>query len=291
MTEITPAQWRTAVSVPSWVLGSVGTRPPVEVYLNQLWSRRHFILAESRAKVAGDLRRTVLGQAWLIINPVLNGLAFYVIFGLVLGTSRGIENFVGFLLIGVFFFQLTMRSLTGGAGSIRGGQAMIRAFAFPRAALPISVVVREVLNFLPTMVVLVVLLAVLPPAETVTWRVVLVIPAFALQVVFALGCALTAARICHVIPDMQNLISVLARFWLYGSGVFFSIDRFVEHPAIVTVMQINPMYNFLTIYRNSLLYGADSPMWMWLFAVGWSFAALIGGFFYFYAGEEKYGRA
>ncbi|GAA4283367.1 ABC transporter permease [Brevibacterium daeguense] len=291
MTQIDPAQLKTSITVPSWTLGDVGRRTPPDIYFEQLWKRRHFILAESRAKVAGTTRRNLLGYAWLVLNPLLNGLGYYFIFGYLLNTSRGIENFVGYLLIGVFFFQFTMRSVTGGAQSIRSGQSMIKAFSFPRAALPISVVVREVMNFLPTFVVMVVVILLFPPMENITWRVLLIVPCFALQVLFAQGCAFIVARLCHMVPDFVNIIQVGARFWLYASGVFFSIDRFVEQPVLTAIMKINPMYSYLQIVRNSLLYGVDSPIWMWLLGTGWAISFLIFGFLFFYRGEETYGRA
>jgi teichoic acid transport system permease protein len=291
MTQIDPTQLKTAITIPSWTLGDVGRRTPPDIYFEQLWRRRHFILAESRAKVAGKSSRNLLGYAWLVLNPLLNGLGFYFIFGFILNTSRGIENFVGFLLIGVFFFQFTIRTVTGGAQSIRNGQSMIRAFAFPRAALPISVVVREVMNFLPTFVVMVIIILLFPPGENLTWRVLLIVPCFLLQVIFVQGCAFIVARLCHMVPDLVNIIQVGSRFWLYASGVFFSIDRFVDHPVLTAIMKINPMYSYLQIVRNSLLYGTDSPIWMWLLGAGWAISFLIFGFLFFYRGEETYGRA
>lgn len=286
-----PSAWKSSITVPSWTLGEVGRRTPLEIYFAQLWRRRHFIIAESRAKVAGDSRRNLLGYGWLVLNPLLNALGFFFVFGYILNTSQGIDNFVGYLLIGVFFFQFTIRSLTGGAQAIRSGQQMIRAFAFPRAALPVSVIVREVLNFVPTVLVMALVIMVFPPAENFTWRVILIIPCFFLQGLFAQGCAFIAARLCHQIPDLVNVIQVGARFWLYISGVFFSVDRFVDQPEFAAVMKINPMYSYLQIVRNSLLYGVDSPVWMWLLAIGWAISFLVIGFLYFYWGEERYGRA
>lgn len=286
-----PELARNAVSVPSWALGPVGNRLPLSTYVEQLWKRRHFVLAESRSKIAGTANRNLLGYGWLVFNPLLNAVGFYLIFGVILQMSRGIENFVGYLVIGVFFFQFSMRCVTGGTQAIRNGRPMIRAFAFPRAALPLTVVVREVLNFVPTFAVLVAVLAVVPPAENITWRVVLIVPAFLCQILFALGCAFFLARLGHILPDISNLVNVLARFWLYASGVFFSIDRFVDHPALQTAMKMNPMYSYLQIYRDALLYGVDSPSWMWLLAVGWAFVFAIFGFIFFYRGEESYGRA
>lgn len=288
--EATAPPWRSPITVPSWTLSEVGKRAPLGTYLGQLWQRRHFILAESRAKVAGGARRNLLGSVWLVLSPLLNGLAFFFIFGFVLNTSRGIENFIGYLVIGVFFFQFTMRSVTQGAKAIQAGQSMIRAFSFPRASMPISVVVRETMNFVPTFVVMLVIILAFPPAENITWRVVLIVPCFIMQICFAQGCAFIVARLCHEIPDFINVIQVTARFWLYASGVFFSIERFVDKPVLAAIMKINPMYSYLQVVRNSLLYGVDSPVWMWMLVFGWGIACLLLGFLYFYFGEEKYGR-
>ncbi|MCT1656925.1 ABC transporter permease [Brevibacterium luteolum] len=283
--------WRSPITVPSWTLSEVGKRTPLEVYFEQLWQRRHFIVAESRAKVSGGARRNLLGNAWLLLSPLLNGLGFYLIFGLVLKTSQGIDNFVGYLIVGVFFFQFTMRSVTQGALAIRNGQQMIRAFTFPRAALPIAVLIREIMNFVPSFFVMLAIILLFPPAEDISWRVLLILPCFIMQVCFAQGCAFIVARLCHEIPDLNNVIQVASRFWLYASGVFFSIDRFVANPAFAAVMKINPMYSYIQVIRNSLLYGVDSPIWMWMLVFGWGIAFLIFGFLYFYWGEEKYGRA
>ena len=68
----------------------------------QLWDRRSFIFFDARARVQSGHDNNHLGIAWLVLTPVLTGLSFYLIFGLLLGTSKGIENFIGYLIIGVF---------------------------------------------------------------------------------------------------------------------------------------------------------------------------------------------
>lgn len=286
-----PLGLSTIPSVSSEGLVPVGRRTSLRSYLAALWNRRHFILAESRAKVSGSTRQNLLGYGWLFINPLLSVLAFWFIFGFILGTQKSVENFIGYLVIGVFFFQYTSRSVTGGTGSIRAGASMIKGFQFPRAALPISTVVRNFLDFIPSVAVMIVLLVVIPPAEVLTWRVVLVIPVIGLQTIFNVGIACMLARIGHKIPDIVNLMSIISRFWLYGSGVFFVIDdKLSDHPELLTVMRTNPMYSYLELTRNSLLYGVDSPWWMWASAIAWAFGILIIGFLYFWRGEENYGR-
>ena len=278
-------------SVSSEGLVPVGRRTSLSSYLAALWNRRHFIIAESRAKMSSSTRKNILGYGWLFLNPLLSVLAFWFIFGYILGTSRGIHNFLGFLVVGVFFFGYTGKCMTGGTGSIRSGASMIKGFQFPRAALPISTVVRNFLDFMPTLLVMVIVLAVAPPLEEITWRIVLVIPVVILQTIFNVGLACFLARLGHKIPDLTNFMSIVSRFWLYGSGVFFSIeDRLDNHPALLAAMQYNPMHAYLTLVRNSLLYGVDTDPKMWIVGTVWAFGLLIVGFLFFWRGEENYGR-
>jgi teichoic acid transport system permease protein len=272
-------------------LSQVGARPPVRVYLGQLWKRRHFLWAEARAKVTSGTRETLLGQAWLVINPMLNGLAYYLIFGKVLGADRGIPNFLGYLIVGVFLFQFTTQSVTSGAKSIPSGRNLIRAFSFPRASLPISVVLRGILNLAPTLGAMFVLLVVLPEDEQWSGAALLFPAVLALQVVFVTGVTLLMARAAAALPDLNQLISVAMRFWLYGSAVFFSIDRFKAYPWIVGIMEANPMYMVLDAARDTLVYGVVPAASTWIALSAWALGSLVVGFLVFWRAEESYGRA
>lgn len=270
-------------------LRQVYRRPELGEYLRLLWARRHFIAADSRGRVISGSQGTVLGLAWLMLRPILDGFAYYVVFGLLLGTSRGIENFLGYLLIGVFLFRFTSRCLSAGAQSLVQGRAMLKAFAFPRAALPIAVVAREALRFLPALAVMILLILVFPPAEAITWRWLLFPVILALQGLFNLGLALAAARVTARIPDVSQLISVLTRFWLYGSAVFFSYDRFIDDPRLLAVLHLNPMFVVLDMSRDVLLYATTPSLGSWLLLVTWTVAVGVGGLVLFWQAEDRYG--
>jgi teichoic acid transport system permease protein len=272
-------------------LTQVGARPPIRTYLAQLWSRRYFLWAEARAKVTSGTRETLLGQAWLVIKPILDGIAYYLIFGMLLNSSMGIENFVGYLVIGVFLFQFTSQCVTNGARSIQSGRNLIRAFTFPRASLPISVVLRGLLNLVPTLGAMFLILLTLPDEERWTSAALLFPVVLALQVLFVTGLALFLARLASMLPDLNQLIGVAMRFWLYGSAVFFSVDRFEKYPWIVGLMEANPMFMVLDGARDCLLYGEVPAAGTWVGLTLWALGTLVVGFLFFWKGEESYGRA
>ncbi|MGP0224867.1 MULTISPECIES: ABC transporter permease [unclassified Paenarthrobacter] len=271
-------------------LSRVGSRPGFLDYLVQLWDYRQFIFYDARARVQSGTRKDRLGSAWLLLNPVFNGLTYYVIFGLLLQTSRGIENFVGYLVVGVFLFQFSAGAITSGARSIRNGKSVVQAFNFPRAALPLGANIRELLSSVPLILGMLLLVVVIPPAETISLMWLLIIPAVFLQGVFNLGLGMILARIISRLHDVTHLLPFMIRAWMYGSAVFYSYERFVSDPTLLAIMKFNPLFNVIDIVRSCVLYNR-LPAWeSWASLGVVALGVLLVGFVFFWKGEETYGR-
>ncbi|MCO1339054.1 hypothetical protein BJH93_09150 [Kocuria polaris] len=275
-------------------LGSVGTRPTLFAYIAALWSYRHFIRFDAQSRLRSSYRKNLLGPAWLVLTPVLNGLTYYLIFGILIGTSRGIDNFLGYLIIGVFGFQFTSKVVTSAASSIQGNRKVVSAFNFPKASLPIAAALRETFGYLPGFFAMLVLVLVLhspdsDPAQ-VTWRWLLVIPIFLIQAIFSQGIGLLLSRMISSVPDFQNILSFIMRIWMYSSAVFYTFDRFSNNPELVAVLELNPLYQILTMLRDVLLY-AQTPSWEhWGTLIAWAVGAYVIGFIVFWTAEETYAR-
>jgi teichoic acid transport system permease protein len=270
-------------------LTRVTRRPPLAEYLEQLWDRRHFIVADARGRVVSGARGTLLGTGWLVLKPMLDGAVYFTIFGLLLGVSGGIENFMGYLIIGVFLFQFTARCLSQGALSLLAGRSLIRAFSFPRAALPVAVVVREMISLIPVVVVMLVLILAIPPVEGITWRWLFLPAILLLQSLFNLALALIFARATARVPDLTHVIGFGTRFWFYGSGVFFTFEKFGDHPLLLQVVGLNPMFVVLDMTRDVLLYDTTPDLSSWLILGSWTAVLLTVGTVFFWRGEESYG--
>lgn len=271
-------------------LSPVGVRPPFRTYLVDLWERRHFVWMDARHRVATQNSRNRLGNVWLLLRPLLDASLYFVIFGVILGATRAtIDNYAAYIVIGMLMFQTTMRSLSQSPTTLQAGRAMIRAFSFPRATLPISAEIRDALQMAYTIVIVLALIVMIPPHEWPQWSWLLVVPIFALQFLLNLGISFVMARVGFLVPDIGQLMTVAGRFLMYGSGVIFPIDRFVNHPAAVRVMEINPVYQFVTMYREVLMDGMVPPLESWLTLGSWAFGMFTVGFFFFWRGEASYG--
>lgn len=270
-------------------LTPIGVRPRLGEYLAELWERRHFIWMDARHRVATQNSRNRLGSLWLVLRPILDAMMYYIIFALILQVDRGMENFPGFIIIGVLMFRSTMRSISQGPSQLHSGKAMIRAFAFPRASLPISAEIRDLLQMVYTVAIMLVMIVVIPNHEEPQWTWLLLPVIYLFQFVLNLGLSLTFARIGFIFPDATQFMSFIARFLMYGSGVIFPIDRFVEQPAIMAIVEANPIYHLILMYREILMDGVVPSAEHWMILGGWALAMAVFGFIFFWHGEETYG--
>jgi teichoic acid transport system permease protein len=284
-----PAGW-SAPLAQRYSLTASSARPGLHQYLGQLWARRHFLVAFANARVVTLYTSARLGQVWQLLTPLLNAGVYLLLFGVLLNTDRGVDNFVAFLIIGVFIFNFTQRSVRHGADSIARNLGLIRALHFPRATLPLAYTLAELQQLFGALVVLTA--AVLITGEPVRPEWLLVPVAVALQSVFNAGMTLVVARLVAQTPDINQVLPFVLRTWLYTSGVFFSIPVFTGGAPdwVRLLLSINPAAVYIDLVRTALLVEHEPLPYAWPLAVGWALLAAVVGFVFFWRAETRYGR-
>ena len=165
---------------------------------------------------------------------------------------------------------------------------MMSSFNFPRGAVVIGETLKNGIDGIVPAVVAVALAIIWQLDQPVHWTVILVIPIFVLTQFFCLGCSFIVARACAFVPDLRSVVNLFNRGLFFLSGVFFSIDRFVNHPTLELLMKLNPVHQFLTAVRLSVLDCIIPSAFTWLYISVWSFGLSIFGFLYFWAAEGRY---
>ena len=187
-----------------------------------------------------------------------------------------------------------MRMISGlmnqGIMLIRNSRGMIQTFTFPRAALAFSQTLRAMIDAILPAIIAVVMALVAQKFDPVSWTVLWAVPLFLLIHVFGCGLMLITARLTAVIPDTRALINFFTRAWFFVSGVMFSIDRFVDHPTLLSIMTANPAYIFLTAIRDAVIYATTPGLGAWLTLFAWSFGTFFVGLLYFWQAEARYVR-
>jgi teichoic acid transport system permease protein len=229
-----------------------------------------------------------LGMLWLVIRPILDAAIYGTIFGVVMGGRRG-EDYISYVVIGVFLFELFSKSFSNGSKSITGNKALVQSLAFPRITMPLSKVYEEFLTCLPAVFLLLVILPI-TGGHWPTWEWLYLVPLLALYLLFCAGVAFFVARLTVHIRDLSQLLPFISRIMFYASGVLFQVDIiFQGHAWVQRIFDWYPLYQVLTLAR-SFLRGQPMNGWYWVSLAGWAVVMFVGGLLFFWVAEERYGR-
>lgn len=270
----------------------LGERPKTGAYLKGIWNRREFLWDVPMGNLRAQNMDTVLGNLWNLLNPLLLLGVYFLVFDVVLQVTRvGVPEgmTIPFLAIGVFLFHWGQRSGTGGAKSITGNEGIIRALTFPRALMPLSSTIQQTMAFAIPLAVMVSIILLYRLPITPMW---LLVPALVTgYFFFNVGVSFVLARITNLFKDMENLLTFVYRLLFYLSGVIYSVEgRMGVDGWQANLFSINPYYSFITSMRH-LLMGLPMTIWPVVSMAAWTLVLAVGGFFFFKAGEQEYGRA
>lgn len=269
-------------------LERVGARPSFFAYLAEVWRRRDFTFSLARYRIQSENERNRLGMLWVILRPIFSAMVYGLVFGLILAGMRP-ENFVPFLIIGVFFLEFFNNSMNAGAKSIISNTALVQSLPFPRMVLPIATVMQNLLNFMPTLLLMFVLTMLWGARPNLSWF--LFIPLIALFYLFNQGVALIFARLTVHVRDLSQFVPFISRLIFYTSGVFFDPRTVLEpYPTLQALYAWHPLNEVLSIARGILLDEYTIPWDYWWKLAIWAVVILVVGTVFFWKAEERYGR-
>jgi teichoic acid transport system permease protein len=271
-------------------LRKLGARPALGRYTVSIWRRRDFVWALATSDAYGKNQGSYLGQLWGVLKPLLQVAVFYVIFGVVItGAREGISDFLSYLVIGTFLFEFMASGLNNGGRAIASKVKLVRALEFPRAVLPISVTLTELIMMWPAMIIMLVI--VLAKGHTPTWSWLLLAPAAGLMYMFVLGCGFFLARLVSATPDLGNLVPIVTQLARYVAGVFFSLEALAAGLGPLGQAAIyEPFALYLTLARSTILTEVHATGFDWALGAGYAVVALVSGYIYFWRAEARYGR-
>lgn len=194
-------------------------------------------------------KRSVLGFAWSLLNPLAQLLVFYFIFGLVLPVN--IPNYFPFLFSGLLAWNWFQLSLLVAAGAIVDNRELIKRPGFPAVMLPTVAVTSHLIHFLLALPIL--LLFLMLGGGRLT-SVILVLPlVIAIQFILTLGLAYLIATFQVTFRDTQYLLGVLLQLFFFLTPIFY--DASAIPARYQPLYRLNPMVHLLNAYRAILIQG------------------------------------
>lgn len=218
-------------------------------------------------------KQAALGIGWALLSPLLSTLVFTFVFGKLAPLPSEGFPYPVFVLSGLITWQFFARALTMGSVSVMGNSHIITKVYFPRMILPLSAVVSGLVDYVVTLVVLVVLMLFygLTPGPAIA-----ALPVFVLLVTitgFAFSLWLSALNALY--RDVGFMIPIALQAWMFMTPVIYPAHLV---PADwVWLMQVNPMTPIVEGARWAMLPGATPPDLAGLAILAGELAVLLCG--------------
>lgn len=252
-------------------------------YTKELFKRDWFIL---RSLVSKDFklkyRRSVLGVLWSVLNPLLMMVVLTVVFSTVFRFS--IENFPLYLILGQTLFTFMSDATSSAMSSIIDSAPLIKKIRINKVLFPLEKVCFALLNFAISLIAVLAVMIFFRIAPTVN---ILLLPVLlAMVFMFSLGLGLLLAALSVFFRDVMHLWSVVLTAWTYATPLFYPVEILPEWA--VPIMNANPMYYYVSYFREIALYGSTPSAEQTLICLAFAVGALVVGYAVFRKQEKKF---
>ena len=220
-------------------------------------------------------KRSYLGVIWSLLNPLLNMIVFVIIFSNLFRFD--IPHYPLYILAGNMIFSFFAASTSEAMMQIIGNAAMIRRVYLPKTVYVLAGIgingINLILTFIPFVII-----ALFDKVEFAS-TLFLIIPAILLATCFIVGMSLLIATVTTYLHDFSQIWSVLLTLWMYLTPLFYPETIILD--ALISAYRLNPMYIYVTLFREPLLYQKVPDQTLWVNGIFYGLGILILGWWIF----------
>lgn len=250
----------------------------VSGYWRDLWCYRELLYFLSWRDILVRYKQTTVGIAWSVLRPILTMLVFTFIFAKVVGFSSGNTPYPILVFAAMLPWQFFANSLTESSNSLIENASMVSKVYFPRLIIPMSSVFVNLVDFIISFCVLILLMFLYGYVPSVR---IFALPLFlALAITSALGPGILLAALNVKYRDFRYVIPFLVQFGLFVSPVGFSTAAVPDRWR--PFYYLNPLVGVIDGFRWSIIRDAVIPSITWfLLSVGVNVGLFVIGIVYF----------
>lgn len=232
-------------------------------------------------------RRSFLGVAWSVLNPLLMMVVMSVVFSTLLGSN--IEHFPLYLILGNITYSLMSDSTSRAVTSILEAAPLLKKVKIDRFVFPVQKVLFALVNFAFSLIA--VAFVMLWFRVVPTWHLIWLPVCLGLLMVFCIGIGLILSAATVFFRDVIHLWSVVLTAWNYLTPVFWDFQMLLDRGApawTIGIVKMNPMYGFVTFMRDIVLWQQNPSLEILALCAVWSVVMLAIGIFVFRTTEHKF---
>ena len=231
----------------------------LDIDIKGLWRYRDLIWLMVKRNFTVLYKQTILGPAWVVIQPLLTTLVFTVVFGNLAGLpTDGVPKFL-FYMAGNIMWHFFAQCLTVTSETFVKNSKLFGKVYFPRLVMPISTVLTEMINFLVQFVLFIIFVIIYArrPDSGVhpNFQLILLTPLMLIQLgVLGLGFGIIISALTTKYRDLAMLVSFGVPLWMYATPVTYSASMIADkYPKLLGWYMLNPITPIIELFRAAYL--------------------------------------
>lgn len=252
--------------------------------LGELWEFRDVLVMLALRDVKLRYKQTALGFVWVVLQPLVAGVIFAVIFGKFAGLPSGGRPYVLFIFSGLLGWNLFAGILQRAGNSLVTEARLITKVYFPRLLIPCAAAAAALVDFGASLLVMAVLLVwhgIWPGAWLLLLPVVV-----AIILALGVGVSLWISALNVKYRDFMYALPFLIQVWMYASPVVYGMAMVPERWR--GVFALNPLVGILEGLRTALLGVGEETLGPLAMAAGMAIITVVSGAFFFRRVERDF---
>lgn len=244
---------------------------------------KYLLYQLTQREIKARYKQSVIGRAWVILNPLAQILVYSFVFSQVFRAPSGEIPYPVFLIAGLLPWSLFQGSIAIATNALVENAALIRKVAFPREVIVYAVIIAKLIDFAVASCIFLGFTLIFSVALAPT--VLLIVLFLMMQILLTTGIALILAAANLFYRDVQYLTNLILMLWMYMTPIVYPLSL-VPAPY-AALYRLNPMVGIIEGYKASLFGGGiDLPLTLYSFAV--AVVVFLLGYFMFKKGENVF---
>lgn len=218
-------------------------------HLKELYAYREMLRNLVARELQARYKGSVLGFLWTFANPLLMLIVYSLVFSFAMRVQ--IENYALFVFVALLPWNYLQSSVTMGVASLIRNAELVKKIYFPREVLPLSIVFANLINYLLSLVILILALLFFNIKFTAAlWAFPLIV---LVQTLLIIGLTLLACVANVYFRDLEHISAVLMTAWFFLTPVIYPESLIPSH--LKFIFDLNPAAWLMKAYRDIFFYG------------------------------------
>lgn len=236
-----------------------------DIDLKELWQYRDLVWMFVKRNFTVLYKQTILGPAWILLNPLLTTVMFNLVFGGIAGIpTDGVPSFL-FYMAGNTVWTLFSSCINNTANTFVTNASVMGKVYFPRLTVPISQVFTSLINFGIQIAMFFgfwAFFAITQPGSVRMTVWMLFLPVVLLEVLMlGLGVGIIVSSLTTKYRDLAIAVTFGVQLWMYATPVVYPMSSLATSPRMAFLVGLNPVTHLVEVSRLALLGTGTVTLW------------------------------